>query len=156
MKKKYRRILFFRSIQWRLVAILISTTIILMSVIWVFLNFQLGNIFYTDFREGIERNYVELSIDANTSYEDLEYKLINDPRISGLIRGLDKSFTIIRKSDEKILYSSDQNYQKDRIGFRNEIYKSENLLAALAQSGNTVISESRSYTKSKLGDSTIM
>src|SRR5690554_650604 len=139
MKKKYRRILFFRSIQWRLVAILISTTIILMSVIWVFLNFQLGNIFYTDFREGIERNYVELSIDANTSYEDLEYKLINDPRISGLIRGLDKSFTIIRKSDEKILYSSDQNYQKDRIGFRNEIYKSENLLAALAQSGNTVI-----------------
>ena len=71
MKKKYRRILFFRSIQWRLVAILISTTIILMSVIWVFLNFQLGNIFYTDFREGIERNYVELSIDANTSYEDL-------------------------------------------------------------------------------------
>ena len=124
MKKKYRRILFFRSIQWRLVAILISTTIILMSVIWVFLNFQLGNIFYTDFREGIERNYVELSIDANTSYEDLEYKLINDPRISGLIRGLDKSFTIIRKSDEKILYSSDQNYQKDRIGFRNEIYKS--------------------------------
>ncbi|MDI9515198.1 MAG: ATP-binding protein [Bacillota bacterium] len=152
MKKKYRRILFFRSIQWRLVAILISTTIILMSVIWVFLNFQLGNIFYTDFREGIERNYVELSIDANTSYEDLEYKLINDPRISGLIRGLDKSFTIIRKSDEKILYSSDQNYQKDRIGFRNEIYKSENLLAALAQSGNTVISESRSYTKSKLGD----
>lgn len=152
MKKKYRRILFFRSIQWRLVAILISTTIILMSVIWVFLNFQLGNIFYTDFREGIERNYVELSIDANTSYEDLEYKLINDPRISGLIRGLDKSFTIIRKSDEKIMYSSDRNYQKDKIGFRNEIYKSENLLAALAQSGNTVISESRSYTKSKLGD----
>jgi len=123
-----------------------------MSVIWVFLNFQLGNIFYTDFREGIERNYVELSIDANTSYEDLEYKLINDPRISGLIRGLDKSFTIIRKSDEKIMYSSDRNYQKDKIGFRNEIYKSENLLAALAQSGNTVISESRSYTKSKLGD----
>ena len=152
MKKNIEESSSFRSIQWRLVAILISTTIILMSVIWVFLNFQLGNIFYTDFREGIERNYVELSIDANTSYEDLEYKLINDPRISGLIRGLDKSFTIIRKSDEKIMYSSDRNYQKDKIGFRNEIYKSENLLAALAQSGNTVISESRSYTKSKLGD----
>ena len=77
--KKYRFLLFFRSIQWRLVAILISITFILMSVIWVFLNFQLGNIFYTDFIEGIERNYVELSIDANTSYADLEYRLINDP-----------------------------------------------------------------------------
>lgn len=150
--KKYRRILFFRSIQWRLVAILILTTFILMSVIWVFLNFQLGDIFYTDFKEGIERNFTELSIDSNTSYEDLEYRLINDPRISGLIRGLDRSFTIIRKSDENIMYSSDQNYQKDKIGFRNEIYKSENLLAALTQSGNTVVSENRNYTRSRLGD----
>ncbi|NLU33061.1 MAG: cell wall metabolism sensor histidine kinase WalK [Clostridiaceae bacterium] len=144
--------MFFRSIQWRLVAILVSTTLILMSVIWVFLNFQLGNIFYADFREGIERNYEELSINENTSYEDLEYKLINDPRISGLIRGLDKSFTIIRKSDEVIMYSSDQYYQKDKVGFRNEIYKSENLLAALTKSGNTAVSQNRSFTRSKLGD----
>jgi len=151
-KKRYRRIIFFRSIQWRLVAILVSTTLILMSVIWVFLNFQLGNIFYADFREGIERNYEELSINENTSYEDLEYKLINDPRISGLIRGLDKSFTIIRKSDEVIMYSSDQYYQKDKVGFRNEIYKSENLLAALTKSGNTAVSQNRSFTRSKLGD----
>jgi len=149
---RYRRIIFFRSIQWRLVAILISTTLILMSVIWVFLNSQLGNIFYSDFREGIERNFEELGIDENTSYEDLEYKLINDPRISGLIRGLDKSFTIIRKSDEEIMYSSDQYYQRDKVGFRNEIYKSENLLAALTVSGNTAVSENRSYTRSKLGD----
>jgi len=150
--KKYRFFLFFRSIQWRFVAILISITFILMSVIWVFLNFQLGNIFYTDFIEGIERNYVELSIDANTSYSDMEYKLINDPRISGLIRGLDRSFTIIRKSDGRIMYSSDQYYQQDKIGFRNEIYKSENLLIALTQSGNAVISANRNYTRSKMGD----
>lgn len=150
--KKYKFFLFFRSIQWRLVAILISITFILMSVIWVFLNFQLGNIFYADFIEGIERNYVELSIDANTSYADLEYKLINDPRISGLIRGLDRSFTIIRKSDGKIMYSSDQYYQQDKTGFRNEIYKSENLLVALTQSGNAVISVNRNYTRSKMGD----
>jgi len=150
--KKYRFLLFFRSIQWRLVAILISITFILMSVIWVFLNFQLGNIFYTDFIEGIERNYVELSIDANTSYADLEYRLINDPRISGLIRGLDRSFTIIRKTDQKIMYSSDQYYQQDKIGFKNEIYKSENLLAALTQSGNAVIAQNRNYTRSKMGD----
>lgn len=152
MKKKYRRILFFRSIQWRLVAILISTTLILISVIWVFLNFQVENIFYNDFRESIERNYVELSIDENTSYEELEYRLINDPRISGLIRGLDKSFTIIRKSDEQIMYSSDQNYQKNKVLFRNEIYKSQNLLSALTKSGNTAISENRSYTRSRIGD----
>lgn len=152
MKKRYRRILFFRSIQWRLVAILISTTLILISVIWVFLNFQVENIFYNDFRESIERNYVELSIDENTSYEELEYRLINDPRISGLIRGLDKSFTIIRKSDEQIMYSSDQNYQKNKVLFRNEIYKSQNLLSALTKSGNTAISENRSYTRSRIGD----
>lgn len=150
--RKYRVFLLFRSIQWRLIAILISITFILMSVIWVFLNFQLGSIFYADFKEGIERNYVELSIDEKTSYDELEYKLVNDPRISGLIRGLDRSFTIIRKSDEKIMYSSDQYYQKDSIGFRNEIYKSENLLAALTQSGDGVIAENRTYTRSKMGD----
>jgi two-component system sensor histidine kinase VicK len=152
MKRRYRRIIFFRSIQWRLVAILISTTLILMSVIWVFLNSQLGNIFYADFKEGIERNFEELSIDENTSYEDLEYKLINDPRISGLIRGLDKSFTIIRKSDEEIMYSFDQYYQRDKAGFRNAIYKSENLLAALTKSGTTAVSQNRNYTRSRPGD----
>jgi len=152
MKHKYRRILFFRSIQWRLVAILISITLVLLSVIWVFLNFQVENIFYNDFKDSIDRNYVELSVNESTSYDELEYKLINDPRISGLIRGLDKSFTIIRKSDEQIMYSSDQYYQKDKVLFRNEIYKSQNLLSALTKDGNAVISENRSYTRSQIGD----
>ena len=149
MKKFNRRIIIFHSIQWRLVAILISITFVLITVVWVFLNLQVERIFYTDFKESIERNYSALSIDQNTTEKQLEDTLKSNPIISGLIRSLDKSFTIIRKSDEAIVYSSDQN--KDMAQFRTEIFKSENLLAVLPVKGGLSIGAKQTYTNSQFG-----
>ena len=152
MKKFNRRILVFRSIQWRLVAILISIPIILMTVVWVFLNLQVERIFYADFKDSIERNYSALSIDQNMSAKDLNDTLSSNPIISGLIKSLDKSFTIIRKSDERIVYSSDQNWSpKDDLNFRTEIFKSENLLAVLPVKGGLSTGTKQAYTNSKFG-----
>ncbi len=152
MIKFLSKAVFMRSIQWRLMIILMLITMVLMSVIWVFLNFQVENIFYSDFKEGIESKYNALGInETNTDYSKLLNTLQTNPLIAGVILGEDKSYTIIDKNTGEIRYSSDLSYQADSIQFRNDIFKSENLLAVIS-SAQTARGEKQSYTRSKNGD----
>lgn len=140
-----------RSIQWRLMIILMLITFVLMSVVWVFLNFQVENIFYSDFKEGIESKYNALGInELNTDYKQLLNTLQTNPLVAGVILGEDKSYTIIDKKTGDILYSSDLAYQADKIQFRNDIFKSENLLAVMSSAAT--FGEKQSYTRSSNGD----
>lgn len=141
-----------RSIQWRLVIILMLTTFVLMSVVWVFLNSRVELIFYSDFKENIETNYDALEITEETDYETLLNNLRTNAVIVGFIRGRDKSFTILDRKTAEILYSSDELYQVDKNSFRNEIFKSENLLSVLASNQPDAVGEKRGYTKSEGGD----
>ncbi len=143
---------FLRSIQWRLIVILVLITFVLMSVVWVFLNFKVEEIFYSDFKEGIESNYNGLRIDeTNTDYDTLINTLQTTPVLAGLIYGKDKSYTVIDRETLEILDSSDQLYQKDKVAFRNEIFKSENLLSVLSSKGEA-IGDKQTYTRAKNGD----
>lgn len=152
MKRRLLRFRFLRSIQWRLVLILVLITFVLMSVVWVFLNSQVEKIFYTEFKDNIETNYEVLGItEDNTSYSALINTLRNNPIIAGFILGIDKSFTVINKETTEVLYSSDELYQIDKIKFKNEIFKAENLLSVLA-SESQVIGEDQGYTKAESGD----
>lgn len=143
--KKTNEVNFFRSIQWRLIIILILITFVLMTVVWVFLNFRVEGVFYSDFKTNIETNYKALGINKNDAKQDLLYELENNPVISGLIRGVDKSFTLINKSTGEIVYSSDPLYQEDKLRFKSLIYKSENLLSVL--SGKSATGEKQAYTR---------
>ena len=79
---------FFRSIQWRLVIILVLVTFILMTVVWVFLNMQVESIFYRDFKNNIETNYKALGINGDDiTIDQLLSILQSNPVISGVIRG---------------------------------------------------------------------
>jgi two-component system sensor histidine kinase VicK len=151
MLKIKPKTVFTRSIQWRLMIILMLITLILMSVIWVFLNFQVESIFYSDFKDGIESKYNALGIDeSSTDLNKLLNTLQTNPLVAGVILGEDKSYTIIDKKTGEIRYSSDLAYQADKIQFRNDIFKSENLLAVM--SSTAASGENQSYTRSKNGD----
>ncbi|NLL67690.1 MAG: cell wall metabolism sensor histidine kinase WalK [Clostridiaceae bacterium] len=153
MRNIFAKTAFFRSIQWRLVLILVLTTFVLMSVVWVFLNARVENIFYDDFRTNIETNYNELGInEENTDYQKLFKELKENALIAGFIHGHDKSYTILDKSTAEILYSSDVLYETDKLQFRNEIFKSENLLYVLSQKDANVVGNKQKYTKADGGN----
>ncbi|NLM76441.1 MAG: cell wall metabolism sensor histidine kinase WalK [Clostridiaceae bacterium] len=142
---------FFRSIQWRLVIILVLVTFILMTVVWVFLNMQVESIFYRDFKNNIETNYKALGINGDDiTIDQLLSILQSNPVISGVIRGEDRSFTVIDKDTGEIVYSSDELYQIDKLRFRNLIYKSENLMSVL--SGASPSGDKQAYTRVEEGD----
>lgn len=151
MKKKLFSIAAsLRSIQWRLVLILMLTTFVLMSVVWVFLNSRVERIFYSDFKDNIETNYNALEITEETDYNTLLNDLRNNAIIVGFIMGPDKSYTILDKNTAKIIYSSDYLKQIDENGFKNDIFKSENLLSVL--SNNQLVGDKQDYTKAESGD----
>jgi two-component system sensor histidine kinase VicK len=141
--------MFLRSLQWRLIIIIATITFILMSVIWVFLTYKVEDIFYNDFKGTISRNYATLNINNNMSAEELISRLEDDPVILSQLVSEVKSYTIINASDLKIIYSSDVLYEEDKIEFRNEILKSENLMSVI--NGNSV-GEKKTVTKSQSGD----
>ncbi len=152
MNRKILRFGFLRSIQWRLALILVLITFVLMSVVWVFLNSQVANIFYSEFKDNIETNYEELGItEENTNYDMLINTLRNNPIIVGFILGTDKSFTVLDRNTSEILYSSDQLYQIDKVKFKNEIFKAENLLSVLPLDSQGV-GEDKGYTAAERGD----
>jgi two-component system sensor histidine kinase VicK len=125
--------MFFRTIQWRLIFILSLITFVLMTVVWVFLNFQVERSFYDSFKDDIARNYDSLGIKETATVDSLRKRLTTDAVITGLILGEYKSFTILDKATGDILYSSDPVYQDAarQTLFRTAIYKSVNLIAVL-------------------------
>lgn len=152
MKKLLSLAASLRSIQWRLVIILMLTTFVLMSVVWVFLNSRVERIFYSDFKDNIETNYNALEITEETDYNMLLYNLRNNAIIAGFIMGRDKSFTILDRKTAEILYSSDELNEIDKNSFRNEIFKSENLLLVLSGNQPNAVGEKQRYTKAESGD----
>ncbi len=127
----------FRSIQGRLILILSLITFVLMAVIWVFLNFQVEQTFYKDFKDEIARNYESLDIPDNITAEALSVRLTDAPSIAGLILGEYRSVTILERASGDILFSSDSAWQDPALQaqFRTAIFQSVNLLAV--QSGKS-------------------
>lgn len=153
MKNILSKFRFLRSIQWRLVLILVLITFVLMAVVWVFLNSQVENIFYSEFMDNIEANYDALGItEHDTTYDSLINTLRNNPVIVGFIFGTDKSYTLLDRNTTEILYSSDQLYQVDKIKFKNEIFKAKNLLTVLPLDYSNSVGNDKGYTKAESGD----
>ena len=69
--------MFLRSIQWRLIFIIIALTFVLISVIWVFLNFKVEGIFYEiNFKKPIQQGLNSLSINEEMSFVELIDRLV--------------------------------------------------------------------------------
>ncbi len=138
-----------RSLQWRLVIIIVAITFVLMSVVWVFLNYKVEDIFYNDFKGTISNYYNTLNIRENMTVDELERRIEEEAIIKSQLYSTEKSYTILKKSTLEILYSSDELYEENNIDFRNEILKSENLMSVI-NSADT--GEEKKLTKSADGD----
>lgn len=138
-----------RSLQWRLVIILVTITFVLMSVIWVFLYFKVEDIFYNDFKDTVKENYAVLDINESMSVHELWTHLFQEPYTLSQLIGKEKSFTILDEDSLEIVYSSDTLYEVNSIDFRNQILKSENLMSVIQ---GDIEGKSKSVTLSKLGD----
>lgn len=140
---------FFRSMQWRLILILVLITFVLMTVIWVFLTLQVESITYSQFKEDIANNYEYLDLQELETADHLQNELTVNPIISGLIHGVDRSFTLIRQSTGEIVYSSDSLYGRDPQTFKAEIFRSANLIGCMSGSAE---SAERTFTAGAEGD----
>lgn len=121
--------MFLRSLQWRLVIIILAITFVLMAVIWVFLNYKVEDIFYNDFRETISDNYATLKITERMTVNELILRFGEDPYILSQLVSKDKSYTVLSQETLEILYSSDRQFIENKTDFRNQIMKSKNFIA---------------------------
>jgi len=141
--------MFSGSLQWRLVFIIVAITFVLMSVVWVFLNYKVDDIFYNDFKKSISDNYATLNINERMTGEELLERFREDPVILSQFISSMKSYTIIKDGTYEIIYSSDVWYLEDETGFRNEILKSRNLMSVIAGAGE---GKGKYLTKPAKGD----
>ncbi len=139
---------FSRSLQWRLVIILVAITFILMSVIWVFLYFKVEDIFYYDFRDTVTDNYAVLNINENMTVNKL-LEGLREPYTLSQLAGKEKSYTILKADSHEIIYSSDALFQENGIDFRNQILKSENMMSVI---GGASEGKEKKVTRSLKGD----
>lgn len=125
--------MFFRSIQWRLIFILSLITFVLLTVVWVFLNFQVEQSYYETFRDEIADRYADLGIEEGITVDALRETLRSDLYMASLILGDYRSLTLIDRESGAILYSSDPAWQDASLQtqFRTAIFQSINLLAVM-------------------------
>ena len=139
---------FLRSLQWRLVIIIVLITFVLMSVIWVFLTFKVEDIFYNDFRDTVTDNYAFLNINDDMTVDELLDGL-KEPYTLSQLAGKEKSYTVIRQDSYAIVYSSDALYAENAVDFRNQILKSENMMSVM---GGDAEGKDKRITRSLKGD----
>ena len=124
--------MFSKSLQWRLVFIIVAITFVLLSVRLGFLNYKVEGYFYNDFKKSISDNYATLNINEQMTSEELLERFKKIPFILSQFISSIKSYTLIKDGTYEIIYSSDIWYQEDEAGFRNEILKSRNLMVVIS------------------------
>lgn len=124
--------MFLKSLQWRLVIIIIAITISLMMFVGIYLNSQVENIYYKNFKQGVDYGFSRWSDGRSYTYEQLETEFTEDkvPYHYFRINEEYKSFAIVAKNGE-IKYATGAKYE-NAAQYQNEILSSQNLLDVLA------------------------
>lgn len=139
--------MFLKSLQWRLVIIFVLIATSLIIFVGVFLNRSVESSYYSAFKENIESgfaNWSELKGRDTRNMPDVgvnellaELRDNRDARNFFSIIGNNRSYTVIQRDSNEIIYSSDKRYNQNKDKFLLDILKSENLITALnGKSGN--------------------
>lgn len=124
----------FRRLQWRLVFIFISISIVLMVVVWVFLIKSVESSYYNNFKDGIEQGFkTKLSQWKDMSVDEVKVDLKNiSAKNDFYLINKYRTYTIIDVKTNEIIYSSDRIYYEQPDKFWYEISRSDNLISVLA------------------------
>ena len=128
--------MFLRSLQWRLVTIFISFTLVLMIALGVIMNMSVEGLYYNNFKDGINEGFKNwgISESANPSATDVYNQLeVNRFKSFFYIIGDYKSYTVMDSKNNSIVFSSDKYYvEHGEASFYNEIMQSPNLINVMA------------------------
>lgn len=137
---------FLKSLQWRLVCLFIAVSIALMIVVWVFSTRGIVSSYYTTFKEGIESGFKSLdksgSLPSHPSSEEIK-KIMDENIRSFYIIGDNRSYSIIDKKMNRIIFSSAKKDKENESEFTDEIFKSQNLLKAMVPDEETTGDEAK-------------
>ena len=122
-----------RSLQWRLMFIIVLIVIALMAFISVPLYYFVQSSYYQTFNQRIKKGFEDWGIsNAPTQQEIIRY-LKNEKNAIYLFLVSDyKTYTIFDKNTNQIIYSSEKMFERDNNKLLNEIFESRNFLAALS------------------------
>lgn len=122
-----------RSLQWRLVFIFVLMSFALMISASVSLNYFMQSMYYDAFKKRIEKGFEEWSIKDNLSREEI-VKYLRDDKNSIFLFWTNeyKTYTIVDKNTNEIIYSSEKLFESDNEKLFNEILQSRNYIEALA------------------------
>lgn len=122
-----------RSLQFRLVFIFIFITIALIISAGVPLGYFIESSYYDTFKERIDKGFEAWTIKDDASKEEI-IKYLKDERnaIYLFLVTEYKTYTIVDKRTNKIVYSSDNLFEENSDVFIEQILRSNNYLAALA------------------------
>ena len=124
----------FKSIKFRLVYILVLMTVALTIIALVSITNSVQSSYYKTFRTRIEKGFNEWRLNDNPTQEEIEQYLIEDKNAIFLFSITEyKSYTILDKNSNDIIYSSDKLFETDKEMLLTQIQKSSNYIAALAE-----------------------
>ena len=128
-----RNLKFVRSLQWRLVFIFILVTVALMFPIFVTLNYSIQSFYYNNFKSIIQSGFDTWSMNESSTKEQIVNDLRDERNAMFVFKVTElKTYTIIDKDTNEIIYSSDSAFKNDKAGLLDDILKSENYLSASA------------------------
>lgn len=129
--------MFLKSLQWRLVIIIIAVTISLMIVVGIFLNSQVEATYYTNFKKAIDYGFSNWKVDRMFTVDQLRGEL-SDKKVARSDFSINedyKSYAIVGKTGE-ILYAAGTKFDEGEKRYQNEVLSSSNLLTVLANKGS--------------------
>jgi two-component system sensor histidine kinase VicK len=127
--------MFFRTLQWRLVSFFCLIAFCLIIPIGLFLNNRVEDRYYREFKDGIDKGFLEwkLDINENTTTGQI-YSNLRDGGEASLfyIFGEHKSYTVVNMKNIHDFFTSDSKLETgDKTVFINELLDSENFIRAL-------------------------
>lgn len=127
---------FFKSLQWRLVFILISMTVVLMVFVAVYLNVSVESSSYDSFRKDMEEGLRNWDMKDDPSDAEV-LKYLKDDKYARVLFPItvDETLTVYNSNTATVVYTWDKRYDtnlpQDAQRLQNEIETSPNYIRAL-------------------------
>lgn len=119
-------------IQFRLVYIFLLVTMAFMIIAAISINNSVQSSYYKTFKTRIERGFDEWRLKKNPAREELVHYLKDEKNAMFLFSITDyKTYTILDKKTNEIIYSSDRLYEEDEEKLLDQIQRSSNYIKAL-------------------------
>ncbi len=124
-----------KSIQFRLIYIFVLMTSALMVIAAISINNSVQSSYYNTFKTRIEKGFDEWRLNENPTKEEIKHYLREEKNAMFLFLITDyKTYTIIDKYTNEIVYSSDKLFEENEEKLLDQIQRSSNYIKALTGS----------------------